>query len=609
MFSASTSIFIRGERDTGQCRRTVGHPYYFCARETDTFPRHFRHRSRTISTLYSSLRPFSRSNPENVFGATFGLDFSADGSMLGAAMEKRGLLFFDSLNRKLISSVVDAHADCINAIKFLDNRIFASCSDDKLVKLWDLRNPKRCIRTLSGHTNWVKNIEYDQPSGLLLTSSFDGYIYSWNVNNFESEAESSSFKPIFYTPGLLRSRLTLDSTKLILSTQWGYLMVVHNLDLQTCYQDLAAFKPNLYWLMLKSGAKFANCEENLKHFESKRNRVELILDFPQSDDPDNITSITPHPQSWCVLSRNTNHDENSEWTCIHDIQLPAEHEMDIEDVQEPTTVPTVRLDGTSPATSEPRVSSATTSSGRTIIAIEMLSTGDEASAGTAAAATAMVSIAASSRPASPSSDSDATSDTNNEERPVVAPTNHRSTLNVATTTEPRAIFLPQDPLNPQQRLVLILPSGSNIDRSSRMSRNQLVTSANYTERRADESSAYRHDALPKTYRRLLYYAQEPNVGRGYIKEQSFSSDGRLIASPYGFGVRLLAFSADCREMCDCDVAEFAGQRGAKKARKLVEAGVSISHGNVVLCTKFSPSHTLLASGCLGGNVSFYQPVL
>jgi len=64
--------------------------------------------------------------------------------------------------------------------------------------------------------------------------------------------------------------------------------------------------------MLKSGAKFANCEENVKHFSSNRNRVELILDFADENDPDNITSITPHPQGWCVLSRNTNHDETSE---------------------------------------------------------------------------------------------------------------------------------------------------------------------------------------------------------------------------------------------------------------------------------------------------------
>jgi len=78
--------------------------------------------------------------------------------------------------------------------------------------------------------------------------------------------------------------------------------------------------------------------------------------------------------------------------------------------------------------------------------------------------------------------------------------------------------------------------------------------------------------------------------------------------------RLLAFSADCRELCDCEVAErpaaasFSRQK-PYAPKELVETGVSVSHSNVVLCSKFSPTHLLLASGCLGGHVSFYQPVL
>lgn len=130
----------------------------------------------------------------------------------------------------------------------------------------------------------------------------------------------------------MRTKLTPDCSKLIISTHWGYLLVVHNFDIHRCGEDLAVrnlnlccyvylqfilsfsqdFKPNMYWIMLKSGAKFVNCEENLKHFKSSRNCVELIIDFPPSNDPDNITSITPHPQSWCILTRNTNHDERSE---------------------------------------------------------------------------------------------------------------------------------------------------------------------------------------------------------------------------------------------------------------------------------------------------------
>ena len=70
------------------------------------------------------------------------------------------------------------------------------------------RNLKTRTRTLRGHSNWVKNIEYHRfvfyiynvsliwhnhyPSGenLLVTSGFDGAIYTWDINKYqETQAE------------------------------------------------------------------------------------------------------------------------------------------------------------------------------------------------------------------------------------------------------------------------------------------------------------------------------------------------------------------------------------------------------------------------------------
>ena len=66
--------------------------------------------------------------------------------------------------------------------RFLDTRIFASCSDDNTIALWDVRNLKSNIVRLRGHTNWVKNIEYSSSEGVLISSGFDGKILSWNIN-------------------------------------------------------------------------------------------------------------------------------------------------------------------------------------------------------------------------------------------------------------------------------------------------------------------------------------------------------------------------------------------------------------------------------------------
>lgn len=55
-------------------------------------------------------------------------------------------------------------------------------------------------------------------------------------------------------------------------------------------------------------------------FTSKRNRVEIISDFPDGDEAEIISSLQIHPQGWCAVSRNLSYDESSEWTCVHDIQ-------------------------------------------------------------------------------------------------------------------------------------------------------------------------------------------------------------------------------------------------------------------------------------------------
>ena len=79
-------------------------------------------------------------------------------------------------------------------------------------------------------------------------------------------------------------------------------------------------------------------------FHAKRNRVEIISDFPDGNDaevtfltatkittfnPQVLSSLRLHPQGWVALSRNTSSDEGSEWCCVHDIQsLPTQPEED-----------------------------------------------------------------------------------------------------------------------------------------------------------------------------------------------------------------------------------------------------------------------------------------
>lgn len=115
-------------------------------------------------------------------------------------------------------------------------------------------------------------------------------------------------------------------------------------------------------------------------------------------------------------------------------------------------------------------------------------------------------------------------------------------------------------------------------------------------------------AIPRNHKihqntaRLTHYIEEPNVGSGYIKELCFSADGRLICSPFGYGVRLLAFSSDCAELSNCVPP-------VNESIQLHELATSVSHSNIVVSTKFSPRHCLLVSGCLSGKIVWHQPVV
>ena len=109
--------------------------------------------------------------------------------------------------------------------------------------LWDARNLKHKVRTLTGHSNWVKNIEYSSRESILVTSGFDGAIFTWDINKYSDTRPD--FSKVFYTNGLMRMRPTPDSSKMVISTMNGYLVVIHDLALDAMSEDLSGFKPNM----------------------------------------------------------------------------------------------------------------------------------------------------------------------------------------------------------------------------------------------------------------------------------------------------------------------------------------------------------------------------
>ncbi|XP_041668139.1 DDB1- and CUL4-associated factor 10 [Cheilinus undulatus] len=404
---------------------------------------------RTMTSLYCSMNPAVESVnlSTQTHGAVFNLEYSPDGSVLTVACEQTEVLLFDPISSRHIKTLTEAHEDCVNNIRFLDNRLFATCSDDTTIALWDLRKLNSKVCSLHGHASWVKNIEYDTNTRLLVTSGFDGNVITWDTNRFTEDG--CPHKKFFHTRYLMRMRLTPDCSKMLISTSSGYLLILHDLDLTQSlevgsYRMLRARRTPLSSDGGTSTSRSAGTprqgNDSSKihpHREglSPRNSLEVLTpEIPGERDRGNcITSLQLHPKGWATLIRCSSNMDDQEWTCVYEFQEGA-----------PT-------------------------------------------------------------------------------RPLVSP---RCSL------------------------------------------------------------------------RLTHYIEEANVGRGYIKELCFSPDGRLICSPYGYGVRLLAFDESCGELADCMPVQTSCLREIRSI---------YSHSDVVLTTKFSPTHCQLASGCLSGRVALYQP--
>jgi len=603
-------------------------------------------------------------------GGIFNIEFNPDGKILAAACERKSILIFDPLTRKIARTIENAHSDCVNCIRFLDSRTFATCSDDTTVALWDARNLKNRVRTLRGHSNWVKNIEYESKESLLVTSGFDGAIYTWDINHYqESGAE---FKKVFYTNGLMRMRLTPDSSKMVISTMNGYLVVVHDLDLNTMSEDLAGFKPNMYRLMQISGKAIEMAINYTSLFHAKRNRVEIISDFPEGNDAEVLSSLRLHPQGWVALSRNTSSDESTEWCTVHDIQsLPTDPE---EDELISSRAPLMWRSSTQPAPAQPVESDPHVQTYRAG-GIEIVSTGAQGEeAGPSPVIEIDLNIRRRERRMTAQEEREEQDEDDNEREME----DDEDTRDVETGEEVEvegSRFLSANSLAAlemigefQQRRLRGAASGSNSAaaaeealeageeaaaaavehrveaaadarvgngearreginiigagnvpfgaeegfRSDRggfliigpntgpRGRGRVLYFGTPGAHRAQQQRIPKDAKIHRNVKRLTHYIEESNTGKGFIKEASFSPCGRFIASPFGYGVRLLGFSEYGADLASC-VPE--------QPVRLYELGTKLGHNEVVLSSAFSPCHWLLATGCLSGRIAWHQPVL
>ncbi|TRY76891.1 hypothetical protein TCAL_09583 [Tigriopus californicus] len=568
-------------------------------------------------------------------GGIYNLDYNPDGSVVVAACEQRNILLCDPRLQRVVNIVYKAHNDGVNCVRFLDQHTFATCSDDNTVALWDARYLDSRLRTLAGHSNWVKNIEFSAKDQLLLSSGFDGAVYLWDIKKC-SESEPNHRK-ILYSNGLMRMKMSQGSERMVITTMNGYIMVIHDLDLHHLESDLYGFKANTYRLMQISGQMMPGAIEYSRLFQNKRNRIEFISDFPADNDAEIISSLEIHPQGWVAVTRNVSADEGSEWCCVHDIHSPAQESMSsLEDEQ--SRLP---LDPSSPRIRGNASSRRSSSSGLFRLANYLASSNRLGSSNPPQRAGEGddPNPESSANPMPVGEGTLAREITTDGDRPRIHIRSRAvamESLQILQTLARRYEMAGEeaessgngesevggesDVPHRRRRRTRLLAEGSEDASGSSPNSNDLRAASSPSFEGAnpmviDVRSPYHHRVVRKVplkeanihlnLPRLTHYIQESHTGQGFIKEISFSPDGRVFCSPFGFGVRILAFDPKCQDLSDT-----IHEVESNGPRELHEVGLIKGHhsGSVLSCA-FSPTQHILVTGCRNGQIAWHHPAL
>ena len=169
---------------------------------------------------------------ESPYGAVFNVEFSPRGDFVVAACEARAVVVYDPRYNFKVHAIPHAHEDCVNCVTFLDDTLFATCSDDHTIRLWDFRNLRSRLGILTGHTNWVKNIEYDRNSGYLFSVAFQDGVRFWDLNNLDAysghQGEYNNRVQTLQDP--VRMRLSPDGSKMFVSSRRNQCLLISDFD-------------------------------------------------------------------------------------------------------------------------------------------------------------------------------------------------------------------------------------------------------------------------------------------------------------------------------------------------------------------------------------------
>jgi len=110
------------------------------------------------------------------------LAISPDSNTLASASDDKIVKLWDLKTQKVLANL-SGHSQAVKSVTFSpDGQILATASDDKTIKLWQVETLEE-ICTLLGHSHAVKSVAFSPDGQILASGSWDKTIKLWDVNS------------------------------------------------------------------------------------------------------------------------------------------------------------------------------------------------------------------------------------------------------------------------------------------------------------------------------------------------------------------------------------------------------------------------------------------
>jgi WD40 repeat protein len=157
------------------------------------------------------------------------LVYNIENSTLICCTENGKVLIYSTVNLKQAPVILDSGIDALRSVAVSNDGTWIASGNSKgSIYVWNMRSSDRRFRVLSGHSSSITDLAFENGSGELSSSSYDGTVRLWDcANNEKQPLTFSDHDGWVYGAVLLKGKLIsagADRTILVRETNSGRLL-------------------------------------------------------------------------------------------------------------------------------------------------------------------------------------------------------------------------------------------------------------------------------------------------------------------------------------------------------------------------------------------------